>query len=141
MSRHISVRLSKDQMNFVRRSFAEVGGGSSGEFLRIANRSKEDLESAGQEFDVAISVSSIKVRMSEASWRTVYEVINATIYALGPFELSTVTGFGLQEAAETNLRICSAVWGAYGGASWLDKEIEDLEQGDAGQPPARSDSK
>jgi len=49
-----------------------------------------------------------------------YQAINAAIYALGPMELTTLTGLELPDAAEVNLRICVGNWGAYGGVAWSD---------------------
>jgi hypothetical protein len=121
MNRYISVTLTEDQIKFAMGALAEMYGGSAQVFLKIINRPEEDLKSARQELESAFLQSNTHINMPESSWRAVYEAINAAIYSLGPFELSTITGYNLAEAAEVNLKICSSVWGAYGAASWLEK--------------------
>jgi hypothetical protein len=128
MNQPISVSLSAEQAEFIRSLVAEAHGGSAKEYLRILNHSRGELDAAAEEFESALVTSSDHIRISETAWRILYDAINAAIYALGPFELSTITGFSLREAAETNLRICSSVWGAYGGASWLDTHTKSTEQ-------------
>ena len=61
---------------------------------------------------------SPSVELSEEHWRIVYESINALLYGLGPFELFTLKGMELHEVCNLNLKICSHVWGAYGGCKW-----------------------
>jgi len=132
MSHYISVTLSIDQIKFATGALAEMYGGSADAFIKISNRSKSDLESAMQELEAIASGSNPHTRMAESSWRTIYDAINAAIYALGPFELTTITGFSLAEAAEVNLKICSSAWGAYGGASWTENKTTEQVSGGNG---------
>ena len=62
--------------------------------------------------------AAISIELSEPRWRLVYDSINAVVYGLGPFELSTCTHLNLAEACNLNLKICSSVWGFYGDADW-----------------------
>ena len=110
------VSISERQQGFIAQCGAEVGGGSSDAFLAIAGRDNETIGSALQ--DLRSSAEASTAMLSEPTWRVLYDAVNAAIYSLGPSELTTITGFTLDEAADVQLQICSGVWGAYGGARW-----------------------
>ncbi len=110
------VQLGERQQRFVLQCCNEVGGGSAREYLAIAGHDAATIRAAAEDFRVAMQAAAVS--LPESTWRVLYNSINAAIYALGPAELHTVTGFLLSEAADVQLRLCSNVWGAYGEATW-----------------------
>jgi len=123
--RLVSVELQLAQQQFIKQCFGERGGGSADVHSAILNTPLETSNEARAAFGDAIDGSSTAVGLEPHTWRVVYDVVHATVYALGPFELPIVTGFSLEEAAEVNLRICVEVWGAYGGMAWDGTDLRD----------------
>ncbi len=112
------VSFGPAQIEFVLGCFKEAAGGSQRAWRALFGEELENLRAPVEAFRSAQSEGRTHVGLSEDDWRRVYSAVNATIYALGPFELQTITSFDLGQAADTNLRICSDVWGAYGKATW-----------------------
>jgi len=103
----IAIDLTDAELKFVQRCLNEAcAGASSGEILRICGSSNEALR------DVVAELADHH-NLTEAQWRMVYDMVHATIYGLGQFELF-LTGFTLPQAINFNLRIASRVWGVYG---------------------------
>ena len=109
--------------------FMEVFGGGStaaiqkilGDFVDVA-RDLRPIVKAQSESD------SEYLELTASQWRVMYESLNAVIYGFGPGELQTCTGTYLHEAANINLKICSAVWGAYlGRYRWDDVKTKRIE--------------
>ncbi len=113
------VGLTTAQIDFVLSCFNEAAGGSHRVWRAIFGEDLEALRVPVETFRSAQAEGRTHVGLSEADWRRVFAAVNATIYALGPFELQTITAFDLRHAADTNLRICADVWGAYGKATWV----------------------
>lgn len=115
----INITFNEREQHFIRFIFVEVfSGGSTRPIQKIL----------GTHIDAAIDLEAklssqskqglASISLTAKEWRVVYESINAVIYGLGPHELQTCTGKSLQEACNINLKICVAVWGAYGGMGW-----------------------
>jgi hypothetical protein len=113
------VSLAPTEIDFVLSCFNQAAGGSQRVWQSIYGQELETLRVPVEAFRSAKSEGRSHVGLSEGHWRRVIAAVNAAIYTLGPLELETVTAFGLAEAADTNLRICADVWGAYGKASWV----------------------
>jgi len=111
-SPHI-VNLSTDEHQFIGLCFNELLNGAS---------SREMQNILGAQLGAATELASrlnLPVQgpfppLNKADWRLIYDTINATIYALGEFELATLTGFSLPDAVNTNLKITARIWGTYG---------------------------
>lgn len=108
--------MTDQQQRFVTQCCNEAGGGSSKAFLAIAGHDESAIRSALDAFRA--NANSSAIALSEPTWRLLYDTVNATVFALGPSELTTVTGYSLEEAANVQLRICAGVWGAYDGPNW-----------------------
>ena len=94
------------------------GGGSTNMLQNILGKNVESARLLESKVEVQVNRKHSSIELTSNEWRVMYESLNAVIYGLGPCELPTITGFTLQEAYDVNLKICVAVWGAYGGRTW-----------------------
>lgn len=119
MTVNIEVELSQSQQKFLIRVFAEVfGGGSTTAIQNVLGDQVDAARLLESHLRELVALDAKTISLSDVQWRTMYEAINAVIYGLGQFELDTCAGFDLQQACNTNLKICAAVWGVYGGSLW-----------------------
>ncbi|MEM7583470.1 MAG: hypothetical protein AAF560_08830 [Acidobacteriota bacterium] len=118
-STSITVGLENWEMRVIRAALREYGGGSAASVRRLSGHDRSTRDSPWGTVDSAVKEGANELTLSEGEWRLVYDSINATIYALGPNELETVTGYNLLEMLQANLTIASSVWGAY-DAKWAD---------------------
>lgn len=116
----ISVELGPSDRRVIFASFSEYGGGSADAMRNISGHSESNILLVDRLFRAFWESDSSVLTLPEEHWRIVYDSINATITALGPFELQTCTGCDPIDMLQTNLTIASKVWGAYGGAKWSD---------------------
>jgi hypothetical protein len=115
----ITIDFNQSEQNFLAFVFVEVfGGGSTQSIQNILGVRVGAARELGQEVRLQSKSGLPSIVLSADEWRVMYESINAVIYGLGPSELATCTGYDLQAVCSLNLRICAAVWGAYGGADW-----------------------
>jgi hypothetical protein len=112
------VSFSPAQIDFVLRCFDEAVGRAHRVWGSTFGEDLENLRVPVETFRAAQAEGRSHVALSEIDWRRVFSAVHATIYTLGPLELQTVTSFDLRQAADTNLRICADVWGAFGKATW-----------------------
>lgn len=120
MSELITINFDRREMRVILSSMNEYGGGSASSVKRLSGHAHEVISSAISAVDEQRSPDVESITLREDQWRVIYDSINATIYALGPFELETCTGCNPIDMLETNLSIASHVWGAYGKAKWRD---------------------
>ncbi|WP_390914178.1 hypothetical protein [Pseudosulfitobacter sp. SM2401] len=107
-----ALSLTIEQQRFVRSCFAEISsGGSTDVIQRAFGHPTLNIQSLKPHFETD---AQLNISLTEIEWRSVYDLIHATIYGLGQFELATLTGFDLQDAVNMNLMIASKIWGAYG---------------------------
>ncbi len=116
----ITIEFNQSEQDFLAFVFVEVfGGGSTQSIQNILGDRVAAARELGQEVRLQSKSGLPSIDLSADEWRVMYEAINAVIYGLGPSELATCTGYDLDAACSINLRICGAVWGAYGGADWF----------------------
>jgi hypothetical protein len=116
----ITIDFSQSEQDFLAFVFVEVfGGGSTKSIQNILGDRVAVARELGQEVRLQSKSGLPSIDLSADEWRVMYEAINAVIYGLGPSELATCTGYDLDAFCSLNLRICAAVWGAYGGADWF----------------------
>lgn len=112
-----SILLTEDEYGFINRCFAELLYGASAVAMKHV---LGDETSQAEELKQLLSSRSASnfPALSKPSWRVIYNVIHAAIYALGDNELETLTGFELNQAINTNLKITSQLWGTYEGGNY-----------------------
>jgi hypothetical protein len=111
----LSVSFTPDEQNFLALIFVEVfGGGSTQVIQNILGDYVEPARLLESKVRLQAESKSSSLDLTVNEWRILYEGVNAVIYGLGPRELHTCTGYNLQEVCNINLKICAAVWGAYG---------------------------
>jgi hypothetical protein len=116
----ITIEFNQSEQDFLAFVFVEVfGGGSTQSIQNILGDRVAAARELGQEVRLQSKSGLPSIDLSADEWRVMYEAINAVIYGLGPSELVTCTGYDLDAVCSVNLRICAAVWGAYGGADWF----------------------
>ncbi len=120
MSEIIKIEFDPREMQVIWSALIEYGGGSSYVMGRISSHSTETISPIYEMVKECRTLNVNSLALAEDQWRVIYDSINATIYALGPFELEICTGCGLIDILQTNLTIATHVWGAYGGARWSD---------------------
>ena len=120
MPEAITIELDPREMRVVNSSLNEYGGGSARTLSLISGHSRGLVSTIKNEVQAQQSSGSSSLSLMEEHWRAIYDSVNATLYALGPFELETCTGCGPIDFLQTNLTIASHVWGAYGKARWCD---------------------
>ena len=116
-----SIEFSESEISVLRAVFTELYGGSSKAIISISNHPECELEELSAQIRENIRAKHYIWEFEESEWREIYDFINAVIYGLGPFELEMLTRHTIYEILQTNLRICTSLWGAYGGASWVEK--------------------
>ena len=125
----ITIEFDAEAQRFLALVFVEVfGGGSTAAIQTILGDSVE----AARELEPIVKAQwksdSGYLELTQSQWRIMYESLNAVIYGLGPTELQTCTGTYLHQAANINLKICSAVWGAFFGRyRWNDVKVKKIE--------------
>ncbi len=121
----ISIVFDRKELSVIISAIAEYSGGSFKAMERISGLSDElmqDIEKKIEQFhEQAGKQPDCTVTLAKQEWKMVYDSINAMIYALGPFELELLWRNTPFDVLETNQKICTAVWGAYGGQKWTDK--------------------
>lgn len=120
MESKISIKLSARDRSVIYMSLSEYGGGSASAMRRISGHAAQTISEVDRLYQDFWDSEQSVLSLSESQWRVIYNSINATVCALGPFELETCTGCEPIDMLETNLTIASKVWGAYGGVRWSD---------------------
>ena len=116
----IEIELSQAEQQFLSSVFLEVfEGGSTSAIQNVLGDQVELARELRPELEKLVARKPKTLSLNKSQWRTVYESLNAVVFGLGEFELDTCTGIGLQQACNTNLKICVAVWGVYGGSQWI----------------------
>jgi hypothetical protein len=120
----ITIDFNQSEQDFLAFVFVEVfGGGSTTSIQNILGDRVEAARELGQEVRLQSKSGSPSIALSPDEWRAMYDAINAVIYGLGPSELATCTGYELDQVCNINLRICAAVWGAYGASHWAESAL------------------
>jgi antitoxin component HigA of HigAB toxin-antitoxin module len=120
-SNNIAIALTKREQRFLSWVFMEVfEGGSTGSIQRIIGHHVEAARQLRPKVKLQSKSESLSIELTANEWRVMYESLNAVIYGLGPHELKICTSYYLHEACDINLKICVAVWGAYGGMTWAE---------------------
>jgi hypothetical protein len=111
----LTFKLSDEELEFLVACFREMlSGASSKEISKIA---ESDIERA-KTICRKLPKESALVLLHRDEWHTIFNVINATIYGLGQFELGTLTGFDVKDALNLNLKIAHRLYGVYDGAKF-----------------------
>lgn len=92
----------------------EVGGGSAAAFNAVAGHPPGRTRTLLALFR---DLTDGPVELPESGWRDVYNAVHAAVYALGPEELHTCTGYTLAEVADVQQKLCGVVWGAFHGTA------------------------
>jgi hypothetical protein len=120
-SETITIAFNKREQHFLSFVFTEVfSGGSTSRIQNIIGHHVEAARQLRPKVKLQSESESLSIELTANEWRVMYESLNAVIYGLGPHELQTCTDYYLHEACDINLKICSAVWGAYGGMTWAE---------------------
>lgn len=119
MSTH-SIELSSSDISVIQDALSEFFGGSADCMFQITEVPEDAAREIQDRFDASIRNGNNMVTLEAADWRTIYNSINAAIYALGPFELGILFSANLLEVLQTNLKICTELWNVYGGLTWTD---------------------
>ena len=117
----IAIPFNDREQRFLAFVYVEIfGGGSTEAMQKILGEQLEKARSLAPKIKDLASDETPYVELTAEEWRVMYDAVHAVIYGLGPHELSICTGNYLREACDINLKICTAVWGAYGGMKWMD---------------------
>lgn len=116
----ISIHFSENEIGFIRACFREVLSGAStremgkmlGDDLPLADPILKKIDAQRSTLDAA------SLTLTKTEFQIVYDAVHAAIYGLGEFELTTLTGFPLNMAVNTNLKIAHRLWGVYGESKY-----------------------
>ena len=120
-----AIELSVFELRAALASLHKCGGGSAHAMYSISGHGADAVVAVRTKLRELRASGATVCSLAESEWRVVYDSVNAVLDALGPSELHTCTGSEIGEVLQTNLTIAAGVWGAYGGASW----IEQLDRG------------
>lgn len=117
----LTIVLSPTQISVIASVLNEFGGGSSDDMCRMTGQSPDSAWEIRNLFEDRAGEGDNRVTMDETDWIIIYHSINASIYALGPFELETLFPANFLEVLQTNQVICSELWGVYQGLTWTER--------------------
>lgn len=114
----IEITFTDEELEQFRQCIKEDGGYASKALAYLTGKDSIFWNDLLSDIKNAASQSDRVLRFSKEKWVSIYEGINVVMYELGPEELHTLTGYGLQQIASLNLKIYRSIFRAKVYSDW-----------------------